>query len=108
MYMSPDPLPFRYNSFKHPQPVEDRPLIRELKQKGLPDLDSGLFHYGFRSIKQLKKWINRKDHRCEMSSQGFVVKHYIVGLDQIARGDTQVVFNRDAAKHIGTLNLANI
>ena len=108
MYRSREPLPFRYDIWRHPQPDLDDDLVVELSEKQLPDLDSGKLHYGFRSIKQLKVWINRKLDRRIMGQSGFVVKKFMVPSNMVARGETQVVFHMESATMIDTINIAEI
>lgn len=101
-------FPDMYDNTRNPCPEEDYPLMNDIDAKGLPDINTESWRYGFRSIKQMKRWTQKKSWRSDLQNLGLKLSVYEVPVSQAALGETQVVFQYQSAKHIGHIDAVTL
>lgn len=78
----------------HPSPYE----IPEWN----PLVHIGTYIFGFESLEQLKEWFDKQTRKA-LSEVGYVIKTY--EMDKCMKGQSQIAFNKFAAKPLTTLSL---
>lgn len=93
-----------YNTVERtPNPYNDRILTDHAirgKHEGM--------HYGFKSKKQLKAWIFKKQWRVNLAEYGACVKVFEVPNAHVIIGDKQAVFNMKYANIVQTICIDEI
>ena len=79
-----------YDNIKRPSPYND--IFNNYPNRSF---NSANFKYGFRSLKQLKKWFNGH-HRRLLNRHGYVIKVYNVDDNYIYFGNRHVCFSKEA------------
>lgn len=96
-------IPSRYSGARddsHPAPYEDLGICDKWSEV------EHEWHFGFGSLNQLKKWLNRASIRWEAREIGLRIGIYeIDDLDSVAIGKTQAIFDMKKARRVEEMSL---
>ena len=81
------------NSTRHPGPYSDTLLVA-----GMEKMNVGLGHFGFKSVKALRAWVQKDTEILGLHGYGVKLAVYVCPRDKVLEGEKQLMFYESVRK----------